>query len=76
MDENHEETQELIKTRDLLKGVLIGGCFLWIAMLVAAIYFYSKTNNMALGVPVFSLIVVFFPIYQRMKKLDVEIKSV
>jgi len=76
MDKNDAETQKLIKTRDLLKGVLIGGCFLWIAMVIAAVYFYSKTNNVALFVPVFSLIVVFFPVYQRMKKLDGEIKSV
>lgn len=75
MIENQPEIQKLIRTKNLLKGVLIGVGILWIAMIIAAIYFYSKTNNIALFTPVFFIIVVFFPIFQRMKALEGEIKS-
>jgi len=70
-----QDVKTLTKQRDFLKGLLIGACILWLFILVAAIYFYSKKDNIALFIPVLSLIVVFLPIFLRFKTLDAEIKS-
>lgn len=72
---NQQDLKTLTKNRDFFKGLLIGACILWLFVLAAGFYFYSKKGNMALFIPVFSLIVVFFPIYQRYKIMDGEIKS-
>ncbi|TDQ08328.1 hypothetical protein [Pedobacter metabolipauper] len=70
-----KDLKGLTKQRDFFKGLLIGACILWLFILAAAIYFYSKKDNIALFIPVFSLIVVFLPIFLRFKSLDAEIKS-
>jgi len=75
MINNQPELETLTKNRDLFKGLLIGACILWVFILAAAFYFYSKKGSIALFVPVFTLIVVFLPIYLRFKTLDTEIKS-
>ena len=72
---NPQDPKTLTKQRDLFKGLLIGACILWIFMLIAAFYFYFKKDNIALFIPVFSLIAVFVPIYLRFKTLNTEIKS-
>ena len=72
---NPQDPKTLTKQRDLFKGLLIGACILWIFMLVAAFYFYFKKDNIALFIPVFSLIAVFVPIYLRFKTLNTEVKS-
>lgn len=75
MINNQPELETLTKNRNLLKGIMIGAGILWLFVVAAAFYFYSKKGNMALFVPVFSLIVVFLPVYMRFKTLDGEIKS-
>jgi hypothetical protein len=75
MSKPQTEQKSLIKNRGFLKGLIIGASILWVFILVAAIYFHSKTGNFTLFVPVFYLIVVFFPIYQRLQKLNAEAKS-
>lgn len=72
---NPQDPKTLTKQRDLFKGLLIGTCILWIFMLIAAFYFYFKKDNIALFIPVFSLIAVFVPIYLRFKTLTTEVKS-
>jgi len=72
---NQSELKTLTNKRDFFKGLLIGACILWIGIVAAAFYFYFKTGNVALFVPIFGLIVVFIPIFQRFKILDGEIKS-
>lgn len=70
-----QDLKTLTKNRGFFKGLLIGGCILWLFILAAAFYFYSKKGNVALFIPVFSLIVVFLPIYLRFKTMDAGIKS-
>ena len=72
---NSQDPKTLTKQRDLFKGLLIGAFILWISMLIAAFYFYFKKDNIALFIPVFSLIAVFVPIYLRFKTLNTEVKS-
>ena len=75
MNNNQQDIKTLTKNRDFLKGILIGTCILWICILAAAFYFYSKKGNVALFIPVCSLIVVFLPIYLRFKSMDANVKS-
>lgn len=75
MNNNPQNLKTVIKQRNFLKGLLIGTLILWIFILAAAFYFYSKKDNVALFIPVCSLIVVFLPIFLRFRSLDAEIKS-
>jgi hypothetical protein len=75
MNNNQQDLKTSTKQRDFFKGLLIGACILWLLILAAAIYFYSKKDNIALFIPAFSLIVVFLPVYLRFKSLDAKIKS-
>lgn len=67
--------KKLTKTIDIFEGLLIGAYILWFLILFTAIYSYTKKDSIALFIPVCTLIVVFLPIYQRIKALDIEIKS-
>jgi len=75
MSNNQPALTKLSRQRDFFKGLLIGACILWLFVLAAAIFFYSKKHSIALFIPVFSLIAVFLPIYMRFKTLDAAIKS-
>lgn len=72
---NPKDLKTLIKQRDFLRGLLIGVCILWPCILAAAIYFYYKKSNIALFLPVVTIILGFLPVYLRVKTLNAEIKS-
>lgn len=75
MIKDQSDLKKLTKNRDFFKGLIIGASILWLFIVAAAFFFYAKKGNIALFIPVFSLIVVFLPIYLRFKSLDTEIKS-
>ena len=70
-----QELKTLTKQRDFFKSLLIAACFLWPCILVAAIYFYHKKGNIALFIPVLTIILCLLPVYLRVKTLKAEIKS-
>ncbi len=70
-----QDLKSLIKQKDFFKGILIGISILWPCILAAAIYFYYKKANVALFLPVVTIILAFLPVYLRFKSLSAEIKS-
>jgi len=70
-----QELKTLTKQRDLFKSSLIAACILWPFILVAAIYFYHKKGNIALFIPVLTIIICLLAVYLRVKTLNAKIKS-
>jgi hypothetical protein len=70
-----QELKTLTKQRDLFKSLLIAAFILWPCILVAAFYFYHKKGNIALFIPVFTIILCLLPVYLRVKTLNAKIKS-
>jgi len=75
MNNDQKDIKTLTKNRDLYKVLLICACIIWPCILIAAIYFYSKKGSIALFIPVFTLIVVLFPIFFQFKSLNAEVNS-
>ncbi|MBE8725825.1 hypothetical protein [Flavobacterium hungaricum] len=70
-------TEQLIKRKQLLKGVLIGSAIVWFS-LIGAIFFLliKKSNSFLPGmIPVFALPVVLMPLFIHLGQLSKEIKS-
>jgi archaellum biogenesis protein FlaJ (TadC family) len=72
---NPQDLTTLTKQRDIFKSLLISFCILWPCILVAAIYFYHKKENIALFIPVVTIVLGLLPVYLRFKTLNAEIRS-
>jgi hypothetical protein len=70
-------TEQLVKRKQLLKGVLIGSAIVWLS-LIGAVFFLliKKANNLSPGlIPVLALPVVLMPLFIHLGQISKEIKS-
>jgi len=75
MVNDQKDIKTLTKTRDLYKSLLISVCILWTCIFIAALYFYSKKGNIALFIPAFTSIAIWFPVYIRFRSLNAKVRS-
>lgn len=71
--------EDLVKKRNLLKGVSIGMGLVYMAAIAIVIYLFTskgfKNVSYAALIPVFAFPVTFMPVLSNMSILDKEIKS-
>lgn len=69
-------TEELIKKRNFLKGILIGVGIVGFCLIFGmALYFYFNKSSAKLFIPLAVLPVTLLPAYLQLKAMDTEIKS-
>lgn len=72
-------TDELIKKRDLLKGVSIGFAIIFMLAIAIVIYIFNskgiKNVSIATLIPVFTMPVIFVPLLINLNLMNKEIKT-
>lgn len=69
-------TEQLVKRKQLLKGVLIGSAIVWLALIGAVFFLLIKKSNSLLPgmILVFAFPVVLLPLFIDLGQLSKEIK--